>query len=252
MTNQPKAESFSQKRPILAVILIELLLLLAVTAAGAYATIRQLNYAQPIVLAFIPIALVLVIYLTLRRRWSFYGFQSLTQITRAGWITYLPLVLVLLLISLKGFRSLPMSEFLFYLFFTMLVGFVEETLYRGLILRILLPKGVKVAVATSAILFGITHMLNALSSQNMAQTVLQIVYALIMGLFLALLVVKNSNIWPLITFHFLHNLIQFNSKALDVLVYDILVIVVLAAAFVWLLLDLKKHKLRQGAVQAAN
>lgn len=252
MTNQPKAETFSQKRPILAVIIIEMLLLFAVTAAGAYATIRQLDYTQPVVLAFVPIALVLMIYLTLRRKWSFYGFQSLTRISRAGWMTFLPLLPVLLLISLKGFRALPMSEFLFYLCFTLLVGFVEETLYRGLILKILQPKGVKVAVATSAILFGVTHVLNALSDQSPAQTVLQIVYALVMGLFLALLMVKNNNIWPLIAFHFLHNLIQFTGNESSVLLYDILVIVVLAVGTGWLLLDLKKHKLPHAAVQAAN
>ncbi|WP_410515042.1 CPBP family intramembrane metalloprotease [Paenibacillus sp. BR2-3] len=63
-----------------------------------------------------------------------------------------------MIIGLKGFQEIRVSEVLFFIFFTLLVSFVEESIYRGLILKTLLPKGVKTAVITSSLLFSLTHM----------------------------------------------------------------------------------------------
>ncbi|MNR02735.1 CAAX amino terminal protease self- immunity [compost metagenome] len=104
---------------------------------------------------------------------------------------------------MNGFKSTSASTLLYFIGFTLLVGFVEETIYRGLILRTLLAKGVTTAVVTSSILFGVTHILNALSGQSLFDTIVQIVYALLVGLVLALLIIMNNNILPLITFHFI-------------------------------------------------
>ncbi|HEY2491897.1 MAG TPA: type II CAAX endopeptidase family protein [Paenibacillus sp.] len=242
MSIQISNPSFSKRRPVLTVIIIEVLLLLAVFAAGAYATIKELDYTAPVLISFIPIALVLIVYLTWKRKWSQMGFQSLREIPKNNWLYYLPLVVILVVLSFNGFRNVTVSEVLFFIFFTLLVGFVEETLYRGLILRTLLAKSVTAAVVTSSILFSVTHLLNLLSGQNTNQTILQIIYALVMGVALALLIVKNHNIIPLILFHFLHNLIQFLSIENEnntVLGVDVLIIVVLVMYCVWLLMSLK-------------
>ncbi|MBT2289967.1 CPBP family intramembrane metalloprotease [Paenibacillus albidus] len=235
--NNVRAEvSFSQKRPVWTVVIIELLLLLAMMASGTYATLNELNYAAPVLIAFIPIALVLVIYFTLRNKWSMLGFRSLRSISPRHWVYYSPLAAILLINCLKGFRGIGVSEILFLIFFTLLVGFVEESIYRGLILKTLLAKGVKTAVITSSILFAVTHILNALSGQSLTQTVLQIVYALLMGAVLALLMVKTNNIVPLILFHFLHNLLQFagNDNSSAFIGYDLLILLALAGQCFWI------------------
>ncbi|QWU16608.1 hypothetical protein SAMN04487895_107242 [Paenibacillus sophorae] len=242
MSNQETKRSFSQKHPVLAVVIIEVLLLLSVTAAGAYATIKQLSYTSPVLLSFIPIAAVLILYFSLKKKWGYYGFRSLASIPKERLIDYAPLLAVLVIVALKGFRPIGVSELLFYFFFTLLVGFVEESIYRGMILNILLPKGVKTAVITSSLLFSVTHVLNALSGQNAVQTALQIVYALLIGGALALLMVRNRNILPLILFHFLHNFIQFvgNDNSDAYLGYDITILALIALYCVWLGLSLKK------------
>ncbi|KAA2294230.1 CPBP family intramembrane metalloprotease, partial [Clostridioides difficile] len=81
----------------------------------------------------------------------------------------------------------------FFIFFTLLVAFVEETIYRGLIFKTLLRKSAVAAVVTSSILFSITHLLNALSGQHMTDTIMQLIYALLLGAALALLMLKNGN-----------------------------------------------------------
>ncbi|MFF2019182.1 CPBP family intramembrane glutamic endopeptidase [Paenibacillus sp. NPDC058177] len=252
MTNLKVNSSFSQRHPVWAVVIIEGLLLVAMIAAGAYATIKQLSYTAPVLIAFVPIALVLIAYFTIRHKWSYMGFRPLGSIPAANWIYYAPLLLILVITTLNGFRKIELSDALYYLFFTLLVGFVEEGLYRGLILKTLLTKSVKVAVATSSILFAVTHILNALSGQNLTETLLQIVYALLIGIVLALLMVKNNNIIPLILFHFLHNLIRFvgNDSPEGFIGYDLLIVVVLAAYAIWIALSLKRTPLPSGIDQA--
>lgn len=240
MTTFPNKPSLTEKRPILAVVIIQVLLLIAMVAAGAYATINKLDYTSPVLIAFIPISIVLIIYLSFRRKWAFYGFKSLRGIPAESWVYYLPLLLVLAVNCMAGFKTNTASTLLYFIGFTLLVGFVEETIYRGLVLKILLKKGTAVAVITSSILFAVTHILNALSGQNLADTLLQIVYALLVGLVLALLMVKMDNILPLITFHFIHNLIQFSSTTNSYWYGNLIVIGVLALHAVWLILNLRK------------
>ncbi|WP_458124971.1 CPBP family intramembrane glutamic endopeptidase [Paenibacillus sp. Z3-2] len=234
--SKPK-HSFSKRKPVLTVVIIELLLLLAVFAAGAIATIKQLDYTFPVLISFTPIAIVLIIYLTLKRKWGETGFRSLRSIPAGHAKYYIPLLLVLGTIALKGFGELTLSKVAFFVFFTLLVAFVEETIYRGLIFKTLLQKSAVAAVVTSSILFSITHLLNALSGQNMTDTIMQLIYALLMGAVLALLMLKNGNIVPLILFHFIHNLIQFLGNDLQdtgTLPYDLFILAVLIVYCAWL------------------
>ncbi|QOS82211.1 CPBP family intramembrane metalloprotease [Paenibacillus sp. JNUCC31] len=230
-------QSFSSGRPVLAVVIIELLLLLAVFAAGAVATVKQLDYTSPVLMSFTPIALVLIIYLTMRRKWGDTGFRSLRAISASHAKYYIPLLLVLGTLVLKGFTELTPSKVTFFICFTLLVAFVEETIYRGLIFKILLRKSAVAAVVTSSVLFSITHIMNALSGQSMADTMLQLIYALLLGAALALLMLKNGNIVPLILFHFIHNLIQFlgnDRQDAGTLPYDLFILAVLVVHCVWL------------------
>ncbi|MBN3524985.1 CPBP family intramembrane glutamic endopeptidase [Paenibacillus apiarius] len=247
ITNQldPSRATFTQRRPVLSVVIIELLLLVAVFAAGAYATIEELDYTAPILISFIPIALVCIVSFTARKKWKAYGFNSLSALTPSSLYCYAPLVLVLIILSLKGFKTVTFSELLFFVFFTVLVGFVEETVYRGMILHILLPKGIAPAVIASSILFSLTHVLNMLSGQDMARTILQLVYALLVGAVLALLMVKTKQILPLILFHTLHNLIQFlGNETTSTIGYDTIVIVILSAACLLLIPGIRNETRR--------
>ena len=103
-------------------------------------------------------------------------------------------------------------------------------------IKILLPLGMLPAILTSSILFSVTHMLNLLSGQSLEQTGLQLVYSLLIGIMLAHLLIKTGNIYPLILFHSLHNLLQFlgnggSSVILDTIVIGILVVATTALAF---------------------
>jgi len=241
MINNQTKITFSNRRPILAVIIIQLLLLFAVTASGTVATIKELHYTSSVLLSFIPMALVLIIYLSIRRKWrSAIGFKPLHMISSGSWVYYMPLVAVLMVILSKGLKPLSISEIIFFIFFTLLVGFLEETIYRGLIFHIMLQKSRWAAVLVSSLLFGITHVLNALSGADASAIILQIVYSLLVGLTLALLMLKGGNIIPLILFHFAHNLFQFLGEETYPIGYDLVIMAILFIQCLWLLQSLRK------------
>ena len=73
-------------------------------------------------------------------------------------------------------------------------AFVEEFLFRGLILSNLLPYGRTTAIFASALLFGVMH-----------QNVEQLLYATVAGLVLGYLYVKTRSIWVCVLLHFVNN-----------------------------------------------
>lgn len=165
-----------------------------------------------------------------------------THYSKAQLDLLLPQLAVLIVVAFNGFKAFTLQDLLFFLFFTLLVAFVEETIYRGLILQILLrSKGIMAAVITSSILFSVTHVLNMLSGQSTADTIMQLAYALLTGAALALLMVKNGNIIPLILFHFIHNLMQFlGNEGRGTSAWDYVIILILLAQCIWLIPDLRK------------
>ena len=76
-------------------------------------------------------------------------------------------------------------------------AFVEEFLFRGLILSNLRPFGTTTAVVGSALLFGVMH-----------QNVEQLLYATVAGLILGYIYVKTASIWPCVLIHFVNNFVS--------------------------------------------
>ncbi len=73
-------------------------------------------------------------------------------------------------------------------------AFVEELLFRGLILENLLPCGKTVAILGSAFLFGMMH-----------QNVEQLLYATGAGIVFGWIYVRTRSLWPCVLAHFINN-----------------------------------------------
>lgn len=236
---------FTGRHPVLAVVVIEAILFLSLFAAGAYLTITEKTSQSPVPYAFAPIALLLLLYLLTGKRYTRYGFRSFGSIPRKELLFYLPLAADVLLVITNGltngFRELTALQWLGLLGLALLVGFVEETVYRGLILNILLQKSIRIAVITSSLLFSLTHLLNLMGGQNWAATLLQLAYAFLVGLSLALLYVRHKSLLPLIAFHFLHNFTQFLVQDQASVLFDSLVVAALLFSCIWLLLQPRKE-----------
>ena len=89
------------------------------------------------------------------------------------------------------------------------VGCVEEFIFRGLILGAIIEKthSLFIGIAVSAVLFGISHSVN-LAHQTVTATGIQMVYATALGVFLAVLYLKSHLLLiPII----MHGAIDFTS-----------------------------------------
>jgi membrane protease YdiL (CAAX protease family) len=91
----------------------------------------------------------------------------------------------------------------------MLVGFVEEVVFRGMALQALLIRGPWQAAVISSLIFGCAHALNLLSGANVGATLLQIGAAMALGFMFAALALRTHTILLLIVAHGLINFFGF-------------------------------------------
>ena len=83
-----------------------------------------------------------------------------------------------------------------------LVGFVEEMIFRGFLFRAMLSKNeTTVAIIVSAVTFGIGHIVNLFTGQAGFDTVMQIIFAISWGFILTMVCYKSGSIIPCIIAH---------------------------------------------------
>ena len=83
-----------------------------------------------------------------------------------------------------------------------LIGFVEEMLFRGFLFRAMLAKDKPVtAIIVSAVTFGIGHIVNLFTGQASFDTVIQIIFAVSWGFILTMVCYKSGSIIPCIIAH---------------------------------------------------
>ncbi len=116
------------------------------------------------------------------------------------WLPLLPL----LLNAIGGLKLAPVEPWriVAFLVVSLLVGFVEEGIFRGLMLRALLPKGIWTAAVVSFLLFGLAHSVNFALGEDPQAVALQLVYTTtIYGFASAALVIYTKTIWPIVIIH---------------------------------------------------
>ena len=83
-----------------------------------------------------------------------------------------------------------------------LVGFVEEMIFRGFLFKAMLSNNKTiVAIMVSAVTFGIGHIVNLFTGQAGFATVMQIIFAISWGFILTMVCYKSGSIIPCIIAH---------------------------------------------------
>ena len=83
-----------------------------------------------------------------------------------------------------------------------LVGFVEEMIFRGFLFRAMLSTDKAAqAIIVSAVTFGIGHIVNLFTGQACFETVMQIIFAISWGFILTMVCYKSGSIIPCIAAH---------------------------------------------------
>ncbi|ECH9276465.1 CPBP family intramembrane metalloprotease [Salmonella enterica subsp. enterica] len=126
----------------------------------------------------------------------------------------------------------PGAEYAVLALFTIMVGFNEELYFRGLAFSFLSRLTRKQAVIGSSIVFGVLHAANALSGTNPVEVLLQIVFAFLVGIVLALIVSITRSLWIGIVWHAVHNFLSFSTEV----VFDQTALMVVSAQLAILLI----------------
>lgn len=87
------------------------------------------------------------------------------------------------------------------------VGFLEEVIFRGLLFRAMAKDNLRSAIAVSSLTFGLGHIVNVVngSGRSLPRTLVQIAFAVMVGLALVQLFYRGGSIWPCVIFHSLNN-----------------------------------------------
>jgi membrane protease YdiL (CAAX protease family) len=125
----------------------------------------------------------------------------------------------------------------------LLIGFGEEVMFRGIVLRSALTAvPVMLAMTISALLFAAMHTPTGLIGQPASATVQNSLFALTVGLFLAPVALRLGNLWPLIIWHAVWNMLIFASQIAGIQHNFMLIGVLIQAAIAgWLWQDIARH-----------
>jgi len=103
---------------------------------------------------------------------------------------------------LDGIRVTAPAAVLGFALLTLIIGFAEETFFRGLIFTTLLPTGILRAVLLSSFIFAAPHFLNILGAQwDPYFTLVDSIAAFGIGVVFAALRLRTGSILPLIGLH---------------------------------------------------
>ena len=84
----------------------------------------------------------------------------------------------------------------------MLIGYVEEVIFRGFLFRALIPKdGIVTAAIISSVTFGLGHIVNLLTGQGNFETVVQMIFAISWGFIFTMVCYKSGSLLPCIIAH---------------------------------------------------
>jgi uncharacterized protein len=182
-----------------------LLLIAVIVAVYVLNTVINFAFNLPKLVLYLSsniiLAAIAIVLLTRMGWWQKVGFK-LPYKWRHLWFFIVPLILAVEN-SLAGINATAIADILLFFCLALLVGFTEEVLIRGLMLRSLASLGVWRAVIITSLIFGLLHSLNIVAGNDPQAVLMQMAYATAIGFTFAALQVRTGIIWPLILVHFL-------------------------------------------------
>ncbi len=187
---------------VLTLILVLILVVIGLTGSAVIAVFKlsgETTQVPRILIEDTLRGLVAVLLLQRLGWWKAAGYTRPRRLSdlRLFWVPLVPVALN----PLAGGGTDSLSNIVLFLIIALLVGFVEETYFRGLILHILAAQGVRRAAVVSAVLFGLVHSLNILVGWNPQYVLQQVLFATSVGFMYAALALRTGIIWPLVIIH---------------------------------------------------
>ena len=122
------------------------------------------------------------------------------------------------------------------------VGFLEEVIFRGLLFRAMEKDNLKSAILVSSLTFGIGHIVNLFngSGGDLTSTLIQIVFAILVGFILVWIFYHGKSLIACILFHSANNALKVFaaegslSRQTEMIMNIVLIVVVLGGYLFYL------------------
>lgn len=166
-----------------------------------------------------------------------------TALPAAKFLFYLPLLLLATCNLWLGVtQNMPALETVLYILSMLMVGFLEEFIFRGLLFRAM-RQTPRAAVIVSSLTFGIGHLVNLVngSGADLLSNLLQVGYATAFGFMTVIIFSRGGSLLPCIAVHSTVNALNAFAAPPKSLAADIAVSVllgVIAAAYTLILLKM--------------
>ena len=199
-------QEFHIKHPYLFVGILELVVIAVAISVGT--VVKKLGFPIYTLYGGMLLILTTITALILKKMswWKTIGFRELHK--KDLYLLIIPAVPMVG--NLFGsYRLLELGFYIYYLLLTIMSGFLEEGLYRGVMLRVLLQKGTWRAVIITSLIFSLSHIMNAFAGWVWQHVILQLIYSFAIGFGWAAFALRTGTIWPLMTIHFLNNFFSF-------------------------------------------
>lgn len=228
----------------LAAVALYILFILLATAFTYRFAVPPAN-TQETLIRLVPLQILLVIicigYVARFGTWRAFGFGTVHW-PALIWLLPSFVVMVAMAAGLVpawragAFDGLAPWVWVLLIFVPLLIGFGEEVMFRGILLHSAVQAmPVARAMTLSAVLFAVMHTPAGLIAQPASATVQNTLFALTVGLFLAPVALRLGNLWPLVIWHAVWNMLVFASQIAGVQHGFVLIgVLVQAAVAGWL------------------
>ena len=111
----------------------------------------------------------------------------------------------------RDFSQIALTNLMLLFFACLMVGFAEEYVFRGLLQPLFLKKygsrknGIFMSILLTSVFFGAFHLINLAKNDNTGQVLVQVVFAMFIGFFFGVLVLKTNKLIPIAITHGLIN-----------------------------------------------
>ncbi len=192
--------SFTGLHPYRSSIGFMLIVVAVVISVGMINRLFLMGTLVQLALGDLILAVIGVVLLTRLDWWEKAGYTTGIRLKHAPLIV-LPLAFALLSLG-TGIQVTAPIAILAFAALTLLIGFAEETFFRGLILTTLLPTGAIRAVVLSSLLFAAPHLLNIIGGLwDPVFTIIDSIAAFGLGITFAAIRIRTGSIWPIAGIH---------------------------------------------------
>ena len=164
------------------------------------------------VTAVLHIAMSLILFFWIRKNnlGEKYGFCR-PIVPAKRFLYYLPLIITASTAFWGGVKlQYGFPEALLFVVSMCCVGYLEEIIFRGLLFRAMEKDNLRTAVIVSAFTFGLGHIVNLFngSGRDPASSMIQIVFAILVGFVLVWIFYQGKSLIPCILFHSANNALK--------------------------------------------